>query len=86
VLYGKGGEFTTNRLIDQEIAMLSLHLIQISMVYINTLMIQEILAEKQWLDKMETEDFRALTPLIYNHINPYGNFKLDMTKRLPLHF
>jgi TnpA family transposase len=33
---------------------------QISMVYINTLMIQEILAEKQWLDKMETEDFRAL--------------------------
>ena len=32
--YGKGGEFASNRLEDQEIAMLALHLLQISMVYI----------------------------------------------------
>src|SRR6266702_1994233 len=32
--YGKGGEFASNRLDDQEIAMLALHLLQISMVYI----------------------------------------------------
>ena len=31
-----------------------------------------------------TEDFRALTPLIYSHINPYGVFMLDMQSRLPL--
>src|SRR5215468_10477853 len=31
--YGKGGEFASNRLDDQEIAMLALHLLQISMVY-----------------------------------------------------
>jgi hypothetical protein len=27
---------------------------------------------------------RALTPLIYAHINPYGTFELDMRKRMPL--
>ena len=27
---------------------------------------------------------RALTPLIYAHVNPYGTFELDMTTRLPL--
>jgi TnpA family transposase len=32
--YGKGGEFASNRLDDQEISMLSLHLLQISLVYI----------------------------------------------------
>jgi len=29
-------------------------------------------------------DLRALTPLIYAHITPYGRFKLDMNERLPL--
>ena len=27
---------------------------------------------------------RALTPLIWEHVNPYGRFELDMTTRLPL--
>jgi len=31
---------------------------------------------------MEKEDFRALTPLIYLHITPYGAFDLNMQKRL----
>lgn len=43
IYYGKGGEMATNRLEDQELAMLSLHLLQICLVYINTLMIQQIL-------------------------------------------
>jgi hypothetical protein len=33
---------------------------------------------------MTTEDFRALTPLFFNHINPYGIFRLDMDSRLPI--
>lgn len=33
---------------------------------------------------MTTEDYRALTPLIYNHINPYGEFHMDLDKRLAL--
>jgi TnpA family transposase len=45
IYYGKGGEMATNRLEDQELAMLSLHLLQICLVYINTLMIRQILSE-----------------------------------------
>lgn len=33
---------------------------------------------------MAPEDFRALTPLIYNHVNPYGNFDLNMNVRIPI--
>ena len=39
ILYGRGGEIATNRLEDQEITVLALHLLQVSLVYINTLMI-----------------------------------------------
>jgi Tn3 transposase DDE domain-containing protein len=67
---------------DQEIAILSLHLLQICMVYINTLLVQKILAEKAWLEKMQPEDLRGLTPLFYGHITPYGEFQLDMNKRI----
>ncbi len=84
IFYGKGGEIATNRLEDQELAVLSLHLLQASLVYINTLMIQHVLAEPVWLQKMEPADFRGLSPLIYYHVNPYGIFELDMTQRLPI--
>jgi TnpA family transposase len=84
ICFGKGGEIATNRFEDQELAMLSLHLVQISLVYINTLMIQQVLADQSWLDRMTPDDWRALTPLIYAHINPYGTFELDMQKRLHL--
>jgi hypothetical protein len=47
-------------------------------------MIQEVLAEEQWFTRLEQEDFRALTPLLYHHVNPYGLFELDMQSRLPL--
>jgi TnpA family transposase len=65
ILYGKGGEFATNRREDQEITMLSLHLLQLCLVYINTLMIQQVLHKPQWQARMHSEDLRALTPLIY---------------------
>ena len=45
-------------------------------------MLQKVLDEPGWREKMTLEDYRALTPLIYLHINPYGMFELDMTKRL----
>ena len=84
IFYGKGREFTTNKTAEMEVSMLCLHLLQISMVYINTLLIQELLAEPEWANRLTAEDFRALTPLIYTHINPYGVFVLDLTQRLPL--
>jgi TnpA family transposase/DNA-binding cell septation regulator SpoVG len=42
IFFGKGGEVSTNRLEDQELSVLSLHLVQISLVYVNTLMIQQV--------------------------------------------
>jgi TnpA family transposase len=42
IFYGRGGDSATNRLEDQEIAMLALHLLQISLVSINPLMVQQM--------------------------------------------
>ena len=86
IFFGKGGEVATNRLEDQGISVLSLHLLQTCLVYVNTLMIQNVLGEPAWMAKMLAEDFRALTPLIYAHVNPYGSFEFDMEKRLPIDF
>ncbi len=84
IFYGKSGEIATNRLEDQEISVLALHLLQASLVYVNTLMFQQVLEEPGWLERMMAEDLRALSPLIYHYINPYGTFELDMAKRLPI--
>jgi hypothetical protein len=84
VFYGRSGDIATNRLDEQELAMLTMHLLQASLVYINTLMIQQVLAEPEWNARMTPEDLRALTPLIYAHVTPYGTFHLDMETRLEL--
>jgi hypothetical protein len=33
---------------------------------------------------MLTADLRALKPLIYSHVTPYGTFRLDMNQRLAI--
>lgn len=62
--------------------MLSLNLLQISLVYINTLLIQNVLAEPVWHNRMTEDDWRGLSPLINHYINPYGRIELDMNRRL----
>lgn len=84
IFYGERGEFATNRVEDQELGVLSLHLLQACLVYVNTLLIQEVLAEPAWRDRMTLHDWRGLSPLIYHHVNPYGRIELDMERRLPL--
>ncbi|GEM_PF-189493 len=70
ILYGKGGEFATNRLDEQELIMLSLHLLQLSLVYVNTLMIQRVVPGPRWQEDLTPEDLRALSPLLYAHVKP----------------
>lgn len=84
IFYGDQGEFTTNRIEDQELGVLSLHLLQACLVYVNTLLIQEVLAEPIWHARMTVHDWRGLSPLIYHHVNPYGRIELDMERRLAL--
>jgi len=77
-------ELRRDRHEDHEISMLALHLIQNCMIYINTLMIQKVLAQPHWHGRLTPRDYAALTPLIWEHVNPYGLFDLDMTTRLAL--
>ncbi len=84
VFFARRGEMASNRREDHEISMLSLHLIQNCMVYFNTLMIQKLLAQPHWQGKFTPRDYAALTPLIWEHVNPYGRFDLDMNTRLAL--
>lgn len=61
-----------------------LHLLQSSLVYINTLMIQRILREPAWVGRMTARDLAALSPLLTQHINRFGRFDLDLETRIPL--
>ena len=82
IFFGKLGEITSNDKEEQELSIVCLHLLQACMVYINTLMIQKVLAEPKWKDRLTKEDKRALTPLLHSNINPYGIVSLDMSVRL----
>ena len=84
VFFARRGEFVSNRREDHEVSMLALHLLQNCMVYINTLMLQQVLTQPHWEGKLTIRDLSALTPLIWDHVNPYGRFDLDMNIRLPL--
>lgn len=82
VFFGKGGEIATNRIEDQEVAALSLHLLQNALVYVNTRMVQAVLAEPVWFDRMTEADHRGLSPVSYENVNPYGRHDLDLEERL----
>ena len=63
---------------------LCLRILQAALVYVNTLMLQDVLAEDAWAEMLTTEDRRGLTPLFWQHVLPYGEVKLDMTARLSI--
>ena len=85
IFYGKLGELATNNIEDQELSVLCLHLLQACIVYINTMIIQQVLSEAHWQFKLTSEDYRALTPLLSTHINPYGLFPIDFSQRILIH-
>jgi hypothetical protein len=84
IFFGKGGEVASNRLEDQEVSVLALHLLQSCLVYINTLMLQRVLGEPTWRQRMTEADIRGLSPLVWGHVSPYGVFELDMDSRIDL--
>lgn len=59
-------------------------ILQAALVHVNTLMIQDLLAEPEWAQVLTDEDRRGLTPLFWTHVLPYGEIKLNMTRRLSL--
>ncbi|WP_406500103.1 transposase [Streptomyces sp. NBC_00846] len=61
IFFGKSGELSSNRRDQQELSVLALHLLQTALVFVNTLMIQDMLAAPEWADVLTEEDKRALT-------------------------
>ena len=82
VHFGRGGEISSNKRDDQEVAVQALHLVQNCMVYVNTQMYQNVVAKPEWQNRLVKEDLRGITPLIYNHVNPYGRFDVDFSKKI----
>ena len=62
--------------------MLALHLLQSALVHVNTLLVQEVLADPAWAKRLTDHDRRALSPRFRTHVNPYGTFDLDMSTHL----
>ncbi|MFI8952197.1 Tn3 family transposase [Streptomyces sp. NPDC053750] len=84
LFYGKDGDLTGSDKETQEVSMLALHLLQSALVYVNTLLLQDILSEEEWQKRLTDADRRALSPLFWTHVNPYGRFELDMNSHLDL--
>ncbi|MFE3905396.1 Tn3 family transposase [Streptomyces sp. NPDC059153] len=53
-------------------------------MHVNTPLLQDILREEKWQKRLTDADRRALSPLFWTHVNPYGRFELDMNSRLEL--
>ncbi len=85
IFFGKGGDIATNRRDEQEVSVLCLRILQPALLYVNTLMVQDDLADDAWADRLTTEDRRGLTPPFWAYVAPYGEVRLDMGRRLPLH-
>lgn len=78
--YGRQGELATNSREQQEIVTLSLQLLQNCLMLVNTILIERTLTQEGLWDRMNAADRRGLTPLFHGHINPYGQFALDLAR------
>jgi TnpA family transposase len=80
ICYGRQGELATNSREQQEIVTLSLQLLQNCLMLINTLLLEHTIEREGLWECLSAEDRRALTPLFHGHINPYGQFTLDLAR------
>jgi hypothetical protein len=47
---------------------------------INAILVEQTVAQHQLREQFSGDDRRALTPLFFEHVNPYGPFDLDVTR------
>jgi TnpA family transposase len=84
IRFGKRGELASNRREEQELGMLCLQILQSCLAFINTLMIQDTLAQPEWAHTLTDVDQRGLTPLFHSNMTPYGIMRLRPDRRLDL--
>ena len=65
--------------------MLCLRILQAALVYINTLMIQDILADPEWADLLSRRGPARPDPAVLAARPPLRRGRLDMGSRLQLH-
>ena len=53
-----------------------------SLVNVNTGIVQSILNDPGWADRLSSEDMRGLSALFFMYINPCGRFELDLDERI----
>jgi len=63
IYYCNGTEIAPNRTDEQEMSVACLRILQAALVYVNTLLLQDVLAEPEWADRLTDHDRRGLTPL-----------------------
>ena len=80
----EGTCIASHRRDEQDLSVLCLRILQVALVYVNTLMIQDILTDDRWVDRLTAADRRGLTPLFWSHVAPYGEVRLNMDRRLDL--
>ena len=84
IFFGKGGDIATNRRDEQELSVLCLRVLQAALVYVNTLMVQDVLADDDWAGQLTDADRRGLTRCSGPTSPRTGRCRLNMTRRLPL--
>ena len=80
IRYGRQGVFATNSREHQEISTLALQLLQNCLMLINTILVERTIEKEHLMNRLSVEDLRALSPLFYEHINPYGVFEIDVNR------
>jgi TnpA family transposase len=65
LFYRKSGELTGEDKESVEVSALALHLVQAAIGYLNTLLVQIVLAEPAWRDRLTENDRRGLSALFW---------------------
>lgn len=84
LFYGSASTIPGSDKEHQEVSMLSLHLLQSALVFINTLLVQSVLKDPVWQQRLTDADKRGLSPLFWSNANLYGTIDIDMGRRLDL--
>ena len=84
IFFARRGEMASNRREDHEISMLAAApAAELHGLHQHADAPAGAGASRIGQDRLTARDLRALTPLIWEHVNPYGRFELDMEARLP---
>ncbi|MFH9229344.1 Tn3 family transposase [Streptomyces lydicus] len=64
LFYGMDGDLAGQDKESQEVSMLALHLLQSALVHVNTLLMQQVLADPKWADTLTDADRGGALPAV----------------------